>query len=253
MSLHPNIYKGRINDDAGAVELKIRESIKDSSLFFRFFTGKRILISFDFYRHNIEKNILERQINGSPDNYADFIYYAAAREYSMLIYTRKHRNNIKKPSRFQGILSSDKRRIRMATVFLLPAILKSFPLLFELSMNYYKNFSPDSDFASLFISKAGHIQVDSDTCRRFFIEVVRTAEPSGPWIRRMRSLSYELYGDSMDYMEVFALYIAYALYKKSGSNISRALRSAYCNSPLEICGIVMERQEEIEKYLWIQP
>ena len=241
----------KINNDPGGVKREIREAVNDSSLFFRFFTGKRINIALRFYEHNIEKNILERKNYRALEDGADSLYYATVREYSLLIYTRKHRNNVRKPPRSKGILSSDKRRIRMATAFLLPAILKSFPLLFELSMNYYKNFLPDSGLTALFIMKAGHIQVDSDTCRRFFIEVVRSAEPSGSWIRRMRSLSYELYGDSMAYMEVFALYIAYVLYKKSDSNISKALRSAYCNSPFEVCGIIMENREDIEKYLWI--
>ncbi|WP_298275339.1 hypothetical protein [Ferroplasma sp.] len=234
-----------------AMKLKIREAVNDSALFFGFFAGKRIYIAPRFYGHNIEKNILERKNYSPTDNDADCFYYVILIEYSRLIYRKKHSNNVKKPSRLLGILSSEKRRIRMATSFLMPAILKSFPFLFELSMDYYRNFSPELDFTTLFRKKAENIGIDSDTCRRFFIEVVRSAEPSGSWIRRMRSLSYELYGDSMAYMEVFALYIAYALYKKSGSNISKALRSAYCNSPFEVCGIIMENREDIEKYLWI--
>jgi hypothetical protein len=239
-------------NDSETIKHEIREAVNDSSLFFRFLTGKRIYIASHFYWRNIEKNIVERENYSEPQDDTDSFYYATIREYSWLIYRRKHTNTVKKPSRLLGILSREKKRIRMATAFLMPAILKSFPFLFELSMNYYWNFSPELDFTTLFIMKAGNTGVDDDACRRFFIEVVHSVEPLGSWTRRMRALSYELYGNSMAYMDQFALYIAYALYKKSHFNISTALRSAYYNSPFKVCSIIMENREDIEKYLWIQ-
>ena len=229
----------------------IREIVENALLFFKFITNKKIYITRIWYIGNIAKKPIPalNRIDDNGKTKWNVFYYQVINRYSRILYSNKHRNTVKKTSRFMGLISRNKKRIHMATDFLMPAIIKSFPLMFEISMKYYENFSSDMDFATFFTRKLGETNIDPDTCSRFFIEIIGSVEPNASWIRKMRSLSHELYGDSLLYMENFAIYIAYTIYRKCENNISTTITTMYKNSPSGICRILMENAKNIEDYL----
>ena len=229
----------------------VREIITNSSLLFKFLTGRRCCIFSGFYIKNIQRNLPDSFIvKVNEENSIDSFYYRIVKEYAKMLYSRRHKHGNKKISKFLNGISYKKRRIMAASNILTPAILKAFPELFEITMRYYENLSPETDFTSLFIKSVEKTAIDADTCRRLFIEIVNSAEPSGSWSRKIRSLSYELYGSNSVYLEQFAVYIAYAVFKKCNYNISSTIWSVYKYSPFQICRFIMQDTENIEDLLW---
>ena len=228
----------------------IRGIAENARLFFVFITNKKIYIARMWHVRNIGKSYIPAFNKTDDHGKAEWnvFYYQVINSYSRILYSNKHRNAVKKTPRFMGLISRDKKRIHMATDFLMPAILKSFPLMFELSMKYYENFSSEIDFITFFTKKLEETNIDNDTCRRFFIEIISSVETNASWTRKMRSVSHELYGESLSYTENFAIYIAYAIYRKYDNNISTAIMTMYKNSPSGICSILLENNKIIGDY-----
>ena len=225
----------------------VKEIINNSSLLFKFLTGRRCCIATGFYIKNIQDGFAAQV---DEENSIDSFYYGIIKEYGRMVYSRKHKHGTKKISKFIGGISYKRRRIMAASNVLTPAIVKAFPELFEISVRYYEKLSPDTDFTSLFKKSVEKTGIDADTCRRLFIEIINSAEPSASWARKIRSLSYELYGNNSMYLDQFAVYIAYAMFKKCNNNISCAFWSMYRYSPYQICRIIMGDTENAEDLLW---
>ena len=229
----------------------VKEIIQNSSLLFKFLTGRRCCMIAGFYIKNIQKNLQDGfagQVN--EENSIDSFYYKIIKEYGKMLYSRKHKHGTKKISKFMNGISYKRQRIMAASNILTPAIVKAFPELLEISVRYYEKLSPETDFTALFKKSVEKTTIDADTSRRLFIEILNSAEPSSSWARKIRSLSYELYGNNSVYLDQFAVYIAYAVFKKCNHNISCALWSMYRYPPFQICRIIMEDTENAEDLLW---
>jgi len=182
------------------------------------------------------------------DSYLKRLQSLAVYNYSLIIYTRKHKN-ARKMSTFTGILSGERKRYRFLSNFLFIPIVNTFPIAAELAFNYYDDFSPSKKFESIIQEKINSYGIDNDSCQKFFMEVVNSVEPSQKWARRMVSLSSELYGENRIYMDLFSIYIAYIIYRIYDCNMSDVLKYTYKKSPLELALDLYKNRKNIESYL----
>ncbi len=172
----------------------------------------------------------------------------AVYEYSSIVYSQKHKNS-RKMGIFIGMFSRERRRYKVLSYFLSVSLGNVFPLAAELAFKYYNEFSPDKTFESILIEQINKAEIDRDSCREFFLEIINSVEASPKWLRRMVSLSSELYGENNVYVDVFTIYIAYIIYRLNNCNISDTIKFTYSKSVIEITMNLYRNREAIARYL----
>ncbi len=225
----------------------------DASHFIFFMTGIRSYVTPGyFYRHmvgkilNEENKELEKLIG--REKFKDRVATLAVYEYSSIIYRKRHRNP-RKIKYFVGAMSREKRRYRILSDFMVRPLVNSFPVAVETAFQYYQNFTPDKKFEDLLINRIKQKGMDNDSCSRFFMEIINSVESTPAWIRRIVTLSSELYGNNNTYMDIFSFYIAYIFYRINGCNISQALNYIYKKSPVKLSMDLYVNREKIDIYL----
>jgi hypothetical protein len=182
------------------------------------------------------------------DSYLKRLQSLAVYNYSLIIYTRKHKS-ARKLSIFTGILSGERKKYRFLSNFLFVSIVNTLPVAAELAYNYYDEFYPGKKFESIIQKKINSYGIDNDSCKKFFSEVVNSVEPAHKWARRMVSLSSELYGENQIYKDLFSVYIAYIIYRLNNCNMSDVLKYTYKKSPVELAMNLYKNRKNIESYL----
>jgi len=223
----------------------------NSSNFLVFIAGIRgHIMPLHFYRGMARS--IKNTSGDSPISYRDScinrLQALAVYKYSSLIYWKKHKN-AREARIFTGIFSKERKRYRILSDFLFISIVNAFPLAASLAFEYYNEFSPDKKFEIEIQQYIGKSGIDNDSCKRFFLEIINSAEPSSKWHRHVLSLSSELYGENNAYKDVFTAYIVYILYKLNNFNISSTLKCTYKKSPVEVAMELYKNREAIDSYL----
>ncbi len=241
------------NDTCNIKRSTISRMGSDASHFIFFMTGIRSYVTPGyFYRHMVRKILNEENEElgklTSTENFRNRVATLAVYEYSSIIYRKQHRNP-RKIKYFAGVLSREKRRYRILSDFMVQPLVNSFPVATESAFQYYQNFSPDKKFEDLLIKGIKQTGIDNDSCSRFFMEIINSVEPAPAWLRRIVTLSSELYGNNNTYMDIFSFYIAYIFYRLNGCNISQALNYIYKKSPVKLSMDLYINREKIDVYL----